>query len=620
MVKATSLRFKSVFVALALAALVTLVVAAAVQLGALEGAELEAYDYLISRSTQPPPPEVLYVDFDDAAMQAWGVSQIPRDKLAGLIQKASAGGAEIIGLDVLLDEPRRCSTEDTALAAAIANAGNVVLASVIGNGQLPGSEPLALFRQHALKTGFVDLPQDSDSFLRRAFLWMNMGHENAESFALALAVQYLGRQLQRADGGTYRLGTAEIYVSPKAPNTFLIGAWSREPVRTIPVMEFLEPRVEPGVAEGKIVLVGSSSSKGKDRFATPQFRFYETGGIPQMLSGTEVFAAAIASLLHGHTIETLGRAQHWTLNYLFAAFVALIVVRWRFAAGIAAALGGFVFAILVAEALFARGVWMPFVSTEMGVMLVLPVGLGYRFLEERRLKALSEAQRGQLMSLFERYVSPELASEIWERRDEIVLGGQERTATILFSDIRNFTRITAGRPSAEVLAWLNEYLTAMDHVIRSNGGFLNKFIGDGIMVIFGAPLPAEPSDGARKATECALAMLERVEELNRVHVNDARYPQLAIGIGVHTGTVTAGNVGSQDRLEYSVIGEAVNLASRLETLTKEFKAPIVMSPETHALVKEHFHTRLLGETLVRGFDEKIPLFTAARPVGAEVVS
>ena len=224
------------------------------------------------------------------------------------------------------------------------------------------------------------------------------------------------------------------------------------------------------------------------------------------------------------------------------------------------------------------------------------------------------------MSLFERYVSPELASEIWERREEIVLGGQERVATILFSDIRNFTKITAGKPSAEVLAWLNEYLTAMDEVIRANAGFLNKFIGDGIMVVFGAPLPAEPSAGARHAIECALAMLERVDELNRIHANDTHHPRLAVGVGVHTGCVTAGNVGSQSRLEYSVIGETVNLASRLEALTKEFKAPIVMSQETHALVKQHFSTRLLGETLVRGFDKKIPVFTATRPLGAEVAS
>jgi len=603
-----------------LAALVTLLVAAAVRLAVLDGVQLEAYDFLVSRASLLPPGEVLYVDFDDAAMQAWGVSQVPRDKLAAVVEKASSGGAAIIGLDVLLDEPRGCSTEDAALAVAIGEAGNVVLATIFGDEQLPGSEPLPMFRQHALSTGFANLPVDSDGFLRRAFLGIRTAQQRSESLAVAVAVNYLGQPLQRGGAGTYHLGTAEIHASPAAANTFLIGAWSREPVRTIPVIQFFRSGVDPGVAKGMIILVGQSSSKGKDRFATPQFRFHGSDVIPRMLSGTEVHAAAIASLLHGRTVQTVPRAQLWTMNYLVAALVALIVVRGRFAAGLAAALGSLVFVFFMAQALFAWGVWMPFVATETGVVLVLPAGLGYRFLEERRLKAHSEAERGHLMTLFERYVSPEVASEIWERRNEIVLAGQERVATILFSDIRNFTKITAAKPSAEVLAWLNDYLTAMDDVIRANGGFLNKFIGDGIMVVFGAPLPVEPGPGACRAVQCALDMLDRVADLNRNHATDSGYPQLAIGVGVHTGAVMAGNVGSRNRLEYSVIGESVNLASRLETLTKEFKAPIVLSPETHALVRGHFATRLLGETRVRGFQDKMPVFTATKPVGAEVIS
>ncbi|HXW30274.1 MAG TPA: adenylate/guanylate cyclase domain-containing protein, partial [Xanthobacteraceae bacterium] len=150
-----------------------------------------------------------------------------------------------------------------------------------------------------------------------------------------------------------------------------------------------------------------------------------------------------------------------------------------------AAIAGMLLAWVLAEWLFAQGVWMPFISTEAGVVLALPVGLGFRYLEERRLKAQADTERKELMGLFGRYVSPEVASEIWDHRGEIVLAGQEKTATILFSDIRNFTQITAGKPSAQVLAWLNEYLTEMDDVIRANRGFLNKFIGDGIMVIFG---------------------------------------------------------------------------------------------------------------------------------------
>jgi adenylate cyclase len=611
-------RINPAVVALGLAALVTLLIAGVVRLGALEGAEFQGYDLLVAtHDLESPAAELLFLDFDDSAMQAWGVSRIPRDKLAQVLAVAAAGGAEIIALDVLLDE-KRGADEDAALARAIGDAGNVVLASIAGVEQLPASEPLPPFRERALATGFVNLPVDSDGFLRRMLLWVRTPEYAGESFPVAVATNYLQRPLERGRPGTYRLGANEIHAAPDAANTALIGAWSAEPVRTVPVLQFLATGFDRDRVKGKIVLVGQSSAKGKDRYPTPQFRFSEAGAGHRMLPGTEIHAAAVSSLLHGRTIRKLSAGPHWALSFLLVALVVLCVVCRRVAVGLGAAFAGLLIAYLLARGLFARGVWMPFLSTEAAVVLALPAGLGYRYLEERRLKAESEAERQELMGLFSRYVSPEVASEIWERRGEIVLAGQEKTATILFSDIRGFTQLTAGRPSAEVLAWLNEYLTAMDEIIRRNGGFLNKFIGDGIMVLFGVPLSTDAQTDACRAVTTALEMLERVEELNQRHGGDGRYPQLRIGVGIHTGTVTAGNVGSLNRLEYSVIGEAVNLASRLESLTKEFKALIVMSPETRALVEDRFETQPLGKTLVRGFSGEIQVYTATRPVAAEV--
>ena len=179
-------------------------------------------------------------------------------------------------------------------------------------------------------------------------------------------------------------------------------------------------------------------------------------------------------------------------------------------------------------------------------------------------------------------------------------------ATVLFSDIRNFTALTAGRPSAEVLAWLNRYLTAMTEVVKANEGFLNKFIGDGIMVIFGVPLSQGEKGDACRAVQCALQMLEQVDVLNSIMGTEE--PRLKIGIGIHTGILTAGNVGSPERLEYSVIGETVNLASRLESLTKEFKTAIVMSPSTWERIRESFPSVPLGEAEVRGFSGKLMLY------------
>jgi len=253
---------------------------------------------------------------------------------------------------------------------------------------------------------------------------------------------------------------------------------------------------------------------------------------------------------------------------------------------------------------------MRFISTEAGIILALPAGLGYRYLQERRLKAHAEAEQRDLMNLFERYVSPDVAAEIWDRRGEIVLAGQERTATVLFSDIRSFTALTEGKPSTQVLAWLNEYFTAMAQIIKANRGFLNKFIGDGMLVVFGVPLSEGVEKDAQRAVQTALQMLARAEQFNTRQGTER--PRLAIGIGLHTGRLTVGNVGAPDRLEYSVIGETVNLASRLEALTKDFKTGIVMSAETWELVRNQVCTEALGEAAVRGFKDRICVYTCLR--------
>jgi adenylate cyclase len=182
----------------------------------------------------------------------------------------------------------------------------------------------------------------------------------------------------------------------------------------------------------------------------------------------------------------------------------------------------------------------------------------------------------------------------------------------MFTDIRNFTQLTAGKSSPAVLTWLNRYLTAMDGVIREEGGFLNKFIGDGLMVLFGVPLSEGLEDDAWRAVRCGLRMLERVEQMNKENALDPAYLPIRIGVGIHTGVLTCGSVGSQSRLEYSVIGETVNLASRLESVTKDLEVPLVMSATTYAAVRERApNARDLGLTNIKGFANAIQVYTVA---------
>jgi adenylate cyclase len=188
----------------------------------------------------------------------------------------------------------------------------------------------------------------------------------------------------------------------------------------------------------------------------------------------------------------------------------------------------------------------------------------------------------------------------------------------MFTDIRGFTALSAHQPPAQVLRWLNRYLAAMDEVIREYGGFLNKFIGDGLMIIFGLPLSSgSPQQDATRALQAALAMLTRVEQLNDDKA-DPNMPKLRIGVGIHSGALMAGSIGSATRQEYSVIGETVNLASRLESLNKTFKTEILFSAATREIVGDAFPgIESLGLAKVAGLEEPVAIYTLRPPATAE---
>lgn len=573
------------------------------------------YDLLVHPALDSPPhSEVVIVDFDDAAVGALRSFPVPRKAVAQVVRRISAGGPAIIGLDLLLVD-KRTPEGDLDLAQAITEAGNVIVASQFGSEQIPDENPLPEYCEPdpaaipycksgaAMARGFVNMPVDNDGFIRRTFL-LPPRNVAALPFPLALASLFRRQPLQRSDAGTYRLGTTSLPLDESGLNTVRIGAWSSRPAIRVSALEFLQGKGDAGTFKGKIVLIGQSSAAGKDRHFTPVFRFAQADGTRKMFSGTEIHAAALGTLLDGSAIRVMSRPVLWGMIFLLGWLVATLVLISGPGFGVLAviaanlALYGFAQALLTWE-----HAWLRFVAGEAVVLLVLPAGLGHRFVTERLLKSKAEAERAQLMGIFSRYVSPEVADEIWRRRGEIVLAGQERVATVLFSDIRSFTKITAGKPSAEVLEWLNDYFTAMAAIVRDEGGFLNKFIGDGLMAVFGVPVSHGEKEDACRSVRTALRMVQEVERMNQLHAADARRPPLKIGVGIHTGMLTAGNVGSSDRLEYSVIGETVNLASRLESLTKEFKSEIVLSPQTHELVQDCFPTRLLGETTVRGFED-----------------
>jgi adenylate cyclase len=610
-----------------LALTVSLLVAACGRVSVFQDIQLWTYDFLVNYgryATQSS--QLVFVNFDDATFASIGQYPIPRNLIADVINEVSSGSPRVIALDLLLSEPRTAA-EDESMRRALTRAGNVVIASQSRVGDLPGVKPLSVFCQPensnldsgfckegtggALGYAFVNMPVDRDGFIR-SFLLFSYGPSPAVSFPVMAAQQFAGESIQPGGSSGFHFQGHSISYGNPLSKTVLIGRWIPEPARPISALSLLRNQANvQQLFHDKLVLIGQGSDAARDRHLTPLFRPARENASRLRMPGTQIHAAAIETLLSGKAIRIVPNIILWTVNFLLFVIAIWLLLRLPLRYGLLASAGLLIAAYAIAQMLFTAGhLWLRFFSTELGLALCVPFSTAYQYLQERFLHSEALAEREQVMGLFSRYVSPQVAQQIWERRSEVVLAGEERTATVLFSDIRSFTAITAGKPSQIVLHWLNEYLTAMDEVISAEGGFLNKFIGDGLMVLFGVPLSNGVEADAARAVRCAQKMIRRVDELNREHPAGSHFPKLKIGVGIHTGQLTCGNIGSAKRLEYSVIGETVNLASRLESLTKEFQVDIVMSESSYVAVRNSFSgLRDLGPSPVRGFDHPIHLYS-----------
>lgn len=577
------------------------------------------YDFLVNHNrVSKPNPDIVVVDFDDDTFAALKQFPTPRSVVAQVLTKVLSSNPKVIGLDFLLSE-QRSPSEDASMRAALSAAGNVIIASQSGSGGLPAVEPLTQFcladrasygscREGAAGFGFINFPVDSDGFIRR-FLLFSADSHSSQSFPLQLAEAFTNRALVAGQKSASFNGHLVAY----AETTFhsvLIGSWSAAPARSIPAIKVLEGEFDPSSLRDKIVLIGQGSDAARDREFTPVFRSGTADGVRLRLPGTQVHAAAISTLLTGTAVRPLPISVLAIVSFFITAgTVMLLLTREPKYSLMLIALSALL-CYAIAQLLFnGVHVWFQFLATELCMAVAVPLTLTHQFIQERFLKSEAVEQRQQVMGLFSRYVAPDVAKEIWVRRNELFLAGEERIATVLFSDIRSFTALTAGKPSQAVLAWLNKYLAAMDEVISKEGGFLNKFIGDGLMVLFGVPLSRGVEEDAIRAVRCAVRMHERAQELNVAHAGEKDYAPIKIGVGVHTGLLTCGSVGSSNRLEYSVIGETVNLASRLESLTKDFKTDIVLSRSTWEYVRREFpDADDFGPVKVRGFDEPVSLY------------
>lgn len=583
---------------------------------------------------------ITLVEVDEAAIRASQVrlQRWPREWYARLIDRAREGGARAVGLDVYLSErggdypdeepegapPDKDRAADQALAEAVYNTENVVLVQKLAAGGTDAIVPHPMFAEGATAVAFADFPLDGDQAVRASQLVVTPpGGQPQQSFAAALAQLYTGETLEPDGERAVRLGASRFPL--RNDYTLQIDFRGRTPsFRRVSAADLLfnpEARVPEDLFRDRVVIIGATNNDAPDLFLTP---FYEPlalarlldptlPSVPSRMPGIEVHANVVATLLNGQALRR--PTYFWQVAFVAAALAlcALSVFALR-------ALYGFALVVAVAVLLLVLSAWafdthalvLPLASAWVGVGTLAPLGLLLRQARERALREEQEAERAAIMDIFSRCVSEEVAEELWQRRDRVELGGEAHVVTIIFTDIRNFTTLTESAASSrEVVAWLNDYFSRMHEVVRRHGGHINKFIGDGLMIVFGAPVNRGAEREARAAVECGLHMLEEVENLNREWEGTGR-PHLAIGVGIHTGEATCGVVGAPGRLEYTVIGDAVNLAARLESTTKEAGVSLLASRPTAELLGDDYEAHALGDVRVKGKTESTSVYAVGR--------
>jgi adenylate cyclase len=539
------------------------------------------------RGPRAAPTDVCVVAIDDSSYDVIGRDRAlawPRGLHADLIRTLKREGARAVAFDVLFLDPGADAAEDASLASALAEAGNVVLGATVQITEDPLyrqsqiQEPYESFAKAAAAVADVNIPTDSDGVIR--FAWP--AREGRPGLALAA--------YELATGDTsQRVATARVldYYGPARA------------VKTVSIYQALDPKqyLPPGFFKDKIVFVGKSMDAeagllGKDSFLTP-FR----GKHGSTTFGVEVHATLAANLVEHREVKLLDRRLEVVMLLLLPLVASLAFMALRPLAGGAAFLLLLVMPWAMAFVAFGRwNLWLPAVIPS-AIQLPMSYGLSLIWYYLTTVR-----DREKIKRAFGLYLSPEMIRRIAEDPDAVNLGGQELVGTAVFTDIKGFTSIAEGMSAEATAAMLNAYFSDATRHVFDAGGTLIKYIGDAVFAIWGAPIRRD--DHATQACVAALA-------LARAQVADGGdsgpVARLVTRIGVHTGPMLVGNLGSAQRFDYTAIGDAVNLASRIEGLNKAFGTLALASGETLRATDGRFVTRPLGRVRVVGRNEPVEL-------------
>ena len=639
--------------------------------------ELKTYDARMRRVAvgAGDPPRISLVLIDDHSIRALepvaGRWPWPRVIHGLLVDFLARGPAKIVAYDVLFSEADKGTTDilgttwaggesDTALVTSVRRAGNVVLAvEASSEGLLDASKnlqaplegvasldrrwavggfaerrplltpPFPELARAARGVGHVRLAYDADGPARRYVPFVEVANRIVPSLPLAAAIEALGIGPDQVSAsrdalqlGPLRVpwiehvvpdfyGPAQTVFRPMVPfrgptrradrtPTFRSYSFQDLVLAEQQILDGQTPNVDPAVFRDQIVVVGVSAEGLKDTFTTP----FREGQMP----GAEFHANVIDAMLSRRTVAPasgLQRAAVTAVPALAVGLVGALGAPWLTAAAAALAVLGLVWYTTHA---LAGGLWLPLVVPLVAVALAFVTDLAWMYFVEGR-------EKRRVKRIFSRYVSKDVYQQLLASPTAAVLGGQRRQMTVLFSDMRGFTTLSEQGAAEDLVRQLNQYFTRMVDVVFAHRGTIDKFVGDMVMALYGAPV--DDSEHADHAVQTALAMVEALQGLNRRWLVEGR-ATLDIGIGINSGEMIAGNIGSDTIMSYTVIGDNVNLGARLESLNKDFGTKILISDATRRLLRGRYDIRPLGEVTVKGRTRPVSIFEVRGNGGNEV--
>ena len=655
---------RSAGLALTAAAIVVLLLTLFADNPVIRGLETGSLDLRFRlRGTRPPGPEVTIVMIDDRSLDSLGRWPLSRALFARALELIHDAGAKVVAFDLLFTEPDEPmpadmrqearaavkaltqaptdelragqlraglqrladSDRDARFAAALRSSGNVLLPIGFSFTGTAGEEPswlsdaayarfdpsplppvfplrpkaavlpIALLATAAAGLGHTALAYDSDGAPRYDYVAMPFKADFLPSMPVRAAAAYFGvawSDVALALGSGVRIG--KLTVPTDRAMRLLINY--RGPPRTVPSLSFadlLAGRVAPGKLAGRIVLIGASFMGSRDSYPQP------FGSTP--MAGVERVANIIDTIISRDFINPVSGG--WMIVVMAAVLLmaALAGAMTEFLPTRLAALAGVApIAVWTAAAQFAflKDVWLPLVEPVTALATAAATVLLFRYWVVDRVSR-------RIRSAFCHYLAPSVVERLVDSEVELHLGGERREVTIMFADLSGFTTMSTRLSPEDLMALTNSYHALMVEAVEGNGGYVNQFVGDAVMAIFGAPAP-DP----HHAASAARAALQIVASVMRAKAEaDSRgAPGYAVKIGLNTGPAVIGNVGAPKRYNYTAVGETVNIAARLEGVPEDYGCRIVVGPNTAAAISEHFVTCELDWIKVKGKDAAFSVY------------